>query len=48
MLLELVDLRPSPSDDRWWVPPFAQNVTYEHPHWWNRVKSVDVVYDVVV
>lgn len=35
MLLELVDLRPRPCDNRWWVPPFAENVTYEHPHWWN-------------
>ena len=34
MVLELVDLRPSSSDDRWWVPPFAENVIYEHPHWW--------------
>lgn len=36
MLLELVDLRPNSSDDRWWVPPFADDVDYEHPHWWNR------------
>jgi GNAT superfamily N-acetyltransferase len=36
VFLELVDLRPSPSDDRWWMPPFAENVIYEHPHWWNR------------
>lgn len=41
MLLELVDLRPRPWDNRWWVPPFAENVTYEHPHWWNRQPGED-------
>jgi len=41
VLLELVDLRPRPCDNRWCVPPFAENITYEHPHWWNRQLGED-------
>lgn len=36
MTLELVDLRPAASADRWWTPPFDSTVIYEHPHWWNQ------------
>lgn len=36
MTLELIDLRPGPSDERWWQPPFDYGVVYEHPHWWQR------------
>lgn len=36
MTVELVDLRPAKSDERWWRPPFDDEVVYEHPHWWNR------------
>ena len=35
MTLRLVDLRPGPSDDRWWMPPFNDAVSYAHPDWWN-------------
>lgn len=36
MTLELIDLRPVASDERWWRPPFDSEIAYEHPHWWNR------------
>lgn len=36
MTVELVDLRPAESDERWWRPPFDYEVVYEHPHWWKR------------
>lgn len=36
MVLELIDFRRGPTDDRSWAPPFDWSVDYEHPHWWNR------------
>ena len=36
MTLELIDLRPAASDERWWRPPFDSQVAYAHPHWWSR------------
>lgn len=36
MTLELVDLRPTASDERWWAPPFDASVEYDHAHWWSR------------
>lgn len=31
----LIDLRPVSADDRWWMPPFDEAVTYARPDWWN-------------
>lgn len=36
MTLELIDLRPGPTDERWWQPRFDYEVVYEHPHWWQK------------
>lgn len=37
MPLQLIDLRPGPADDRWWMPPFDEAVTYAHPDWWSPI-----------
>ncbi|TDZ96803.1 GNAT family N-acetyltransferase [Mycobacteroides salmoniphilum] len=34
--LQLVDLRPTASDERWWAPLFCLDMEYQHPHWWTQ------------
>lgn len=41
MALQLVDLRRSATDERWWAPPFDWTVAYENEHWWNRQLGED-------